>query len=33
MKKLFVLALLTGAATVVALQWPEIQRYMKMERM
>ncbi len=33
MKKLFVLALLTGAATVVAMQWPKIQRYMKTERM
>jgi hypothetical protein len=33
MKKLLFLGLLVGAGAVVASQWPEIQRYMKISRM
>ncbi len=33
MKKLLFLGLLVGAGAVVASQWPEIQRYMKIRAM
>jgi hypothetical protein len=33
MKKLLFLGLVAGAAAAVAVQWPEIQRYMKIRAM
>jgi hypothetical protein len=32
-RKLLLLGLIAGAAAAVAVQWPEIQRYMKMRAM
>jgi hypothetical protein len=33
MKKLMLVGLIAGAAAAVAVQWPEIQRYMKIRAM